>query len=43
MVAETAITEFFQAVTAAKLERHRRAEELAAEVTEDELVAAGLR
>lgn len=42
-VTPNAIDDFFQAVTEAKLERHRRAEELAADVTEDELEAAGLR
>ena len=41
-VTKNAIDDFFQAVTAAKLERHRRAEELAADVTADELAAAGL-
>ena len=34
---------FFRAVTEAKLERHRRSEALAADVTDDELQAAGLR
>ena len=43
MVTENAIVDFFQAVTEAKLERHRRAEQLAAEVTPDELEAVGLR
>lgn len=38
-----AIDEFFQAVTEAKLERHRRAEELADDVSDEELQAAGLR
>lgn len=42
-VTENAIAEFFQAVTAAKLERHRRAEALAADVTDAELAAAGLQ
>ena len=42
-VTRNAIGDFFQAVTEAKLERHRRAEELASDVTEDELHAAGLR
>ena len=42
MVTKNAIAEFFQAVTEAKLERHRRAEALAADVTDDELRAAGL-
>ena len=41
-VTPDAIEEFFQALTAAKRERHRRAEELAADVTDDELAAAGL-
>jgi hypothetical protein len=43
MVTHNAVDDFFQAVTEAKLERHRRTEELAADVTEDELQAAGLR
>ena len=43
MVTRNAIDDFFQAVTAAKLERHRRVEELAADVSEAELKAAGLR
>lgn len=43
MVTQNAIDDFFQAVTEAKLERHRRAEELASDVTENELAAAGLR
>ncbi|MEQ9408753.1 MAG: hypothetical protein RIK87_13535 [Fuerstiella sp.] len=34
---------FFQQVTEAKLERHRRAEELASDVSDDELKAVGLR
>lgn len=42
-VTPNAIDDFSQAVTYAKLERHRRAEELATDVTEDELAAAGLR
>ncbi|APZ94624.1 hypothetical protein [Fuerstiella marisgermanici] len=42
-VTPNAIDDFSQAVTEAKLERHRRAEELATDVTEDELAAAGLR
>jgi len=42
-VAPNAIDDFFQAITEAKLERHRRAEELAADVTNDELAVAGLR
>lgn len=41
-VTENDIEDFFQAVTAAKLERHRRAEELAADVSDDELQATGL-
>ena len=43
MVTKTAIREFFRAVTEAKRERHRRAEALAADVSEAELRAAGLR
>ena len=43
MVTKTAIREFFRAVTEAKRERHRRAEALAADVTVDELAAAGLQ
>ncbi|MDG1895031.1 MAG: hypothetical protein P8J37_08985 [Fuerstiella sp.] len=42
MVTPEAIDAFFAAVTSAKLERHRRAESLAADVTADELEAAGL-
>ena len=42
-VTKNAIDEFFQAVTEAKLERHRRTAELAADVTEDELESVGLR
>ncbi|GAB5442869.1 MAG: hypothetical protein Fues2KO_32180 [Fuerstiella sp.] len=42
-VTPDAIDSFCQAVTEAKLERHRRAEQLAADVTDDELQAAGLR
>ena len=42
-VTQNAIDDFFQAVTEAKLERHRRAEELAADVSEEDLEAAGLR
>jgi len=42
-VTENAIEDFFQAVTEAKLERHQRAEQRAADVTEDELEAVGLR
>ena len=41
-VTRNAIDDFFQAITEAKLERHRRAEELAADVSDDELQAAGL-
>ncbi len=41
-VTSDAIDEFFRAVTEAKLERHRRAEELAADVSDEELQAAGL-
>ena len=41
-VTQEAVDEFFQAVTEAKLERHRRAEELAADVSDDELRSAGL-
>lgn len=41
-VTRNAIDDFFQAVTEAKLERHRRAEELAADVSDDELASAGL-
>ena len=41
-VTENAIGEFFQAVTEAKLERHRRAEALAADVSDAELESAGL-
>ena len=40
---EDGIAEFCRAVTEAKLERHRRTEALAADVTDDELKAAGLR
>lgn len=43
MVTRNAIDDFFQAVTEARLERHRRAEDLAADVTDDELEAMGLR
>ena len=43
MVTKNAIAEFFQAVTEAKLERHRRAEALAADVTDAERAAAGLQ
>jgi hypothetical protein len=43
MVPRNAIDDFFQSVTEAKLERHRRTEALAADVTDDELKAAGLR
>ncbi|MEQ9410938.1 MAG: hypothetical protein RIK87_24720 [Fuerstiella sp.] len=42
-VTRNAVDDFFQAVTEAKLERHRRAEELAADVTAEELAAVGLR
>ncbi|MCH2204042.1 MAG: hypothetical protein MK102_18915 [Fuerstiella sp.] len=42
-VTRNAVEEFFQAVTEAKLERHRRAERLASEVTQDKLEAVGLR
>jgi hypothetical protein len=42
-VTRNAVDDFFQAVTEAKLERHRRVDELAADVTEDELEAVGLR
>ncbi len=42
-VTQHAIDDFFQAVTEAKLERHRRAQELASDVTEDEPIAAVLR
>lgn len=42
-VTRNAIDDFFQAVTEAKLERHRRAEELASDVTDDELESAGLK
>ena len=41
-VTQNAIDDFFEAVTEAKLERHRRAEELTADVSDDELEAAGL-
>ena len=41
-VTQAAIDEFFQAVTEAKLERHRRAEDQAADVSDEELQAAGL-
>ena len=37
------INSFFQAVTEAKLERHRRTEEQAADVTDAELESAGLQ
>lgn len=40
---QNAIDDFFQGVTEAKLKRHRRAEAQAADVTDDELEAAGLR
>ena len=43
MVTRNTVDDFFQAVTEAKLERHRRAEQLASEVTQDELEAVGLR
>ncbi|MEO2017858.1 MAG: hypothetical protein ABGZ53_26190 [Fuerstiella sp.] len=42
-VTAQAIDDFFAAVTAAKLARHRRSEALAADVSEDELAAAGLK
>lgn len=41
-VTADAINAFFQAVTTAKLERHHRAESLAADVTEAELRKSGL-
>ena len=43
MVTPRAIDDFFKAVTEAKLERHRRAEALAADVTDSELERAGLK
>ncbi len=42
-VTAQAIDDFFAAVTASKLARHRRAEELAADATTAELEAAGLQ
>lgn len=41
-VTAEAIKAFFQAVTDAKLERHRKAEDQAADVTDDDLKKAGL-
>lgn len=40
---QEAIDAFFQAVTDAKLKRHRYAEERAVDVTQDQLETAGLR
>ena len=42
-VTQAAIDQFFQALTEARLERYRRADSLAADVSDEELKAAGLQ